>query len=71
MQSPIAIECQWSARDFDATSLRAFRGRYPGGENFLVASDVTAAVTRRYGDLPVRIVSLTGLVNGVAAHRAR
>lgn len=33
---PVAIECKWSAQDFDAGAVRAFRGVYPSGENFVV-----------------------------------
>ena len=28
-QEPMAIECKWSADDFDATNLKSFRGLYP------------------------------------------
>lgn len=36
---PVAIECKWSAKDFDAAGVRAFRGVYPSGENFVVVGD--------------------------------
>lgn len=58
---PTAIECKWSASEFDAASLRAFRSRYPKGPNLVVAADVDAPYRRRYGELPVRFVSLRGL----------
>lgn len=61
-RAPVAIECKWSADDFDASGLRAFRGRYPGGPNLVVATDIRDGFTRRYGDLAVRFVSLTGLI---------
>ena len=55
---PVAIECKWSAADFDTTNLRSFRGRYPTGSNYLVAKDVDRAYVRRDGDLTVEVVSL-------------
>jgi len=60
--SPTAIECKWSASDFDATNLRAFRRAYPKGGNYLVAQDVDRSYRRDFGDLPVDIVSLPQLI---------
>ncbi len=37
----------------EAASLRAVRGKYPKGANFLVAADVDEAFTRRHGSLTV------------------
>lgn len=39
-QPPIAVECKWSASDFDPKNLQAFRKQYPDGANYVVASDV-------------------------------
>ena len=63
---PIAIECKWSQDAFDATGMLAFRDRYPGGENILVASDVKRTSTRRVKGLDVRVVGLTHLAELVA-----
>jgi len=63
---PIAIECKWTAADLDPANLRAFRGTYPGGINYLAASDVDRPVERRYGELAVRWVSLEQLIDEVA-----
>jgi len=62
---PTAIECKWTADGFDAANLRAFRGRYPGGANYVVASDVDRPVVKRYGDLVVRSVSPSQLIDEV------
>lgn len=62
---PAAIECKWRAVDLDAASLRAFRGAYPGGANYVVASDVDRPVERRYGNLTVRCVSPAQLIADV------
>ena len=36
---PMAVECKWSAADFDATNLQAFRQQYTDRENFVLAQD--------------------------------
>ena len=41
---PVAIECKWSADEFDAAGLRAFRSRYPTGPNLVVAGGRGPAV---------------------------
>jgi hypothetical protein len=51
--------------------LKAFRGRYPSGTNFVVASDVAESFGRRYGNLSVQFVSLTGLIEALARPRRR
>jgi predicted AAA+ superfamily ATPase len=61
-----AIECKWSADQFDAAGLRAFRSRYGDGLNLVVAADVDEPYSRRHGGLTVRFVSLEGLIRTVA-----
>ena len=61
-QSPLAIECKWSASDFDAGNLQAFRRPYPRGDNLVVANDVERPFTRSYGGLSVRFVGLSDLI---------
>jgi hypothetical protein len=68
---PAAIECKWRAGDLDAASLRAFRGAYPGGVNYVVASDVDRPVERRYGNLTVRCVSPAQLIDDVTRPQRR
>lgn len=62
---PTAIECKWSAGDFDPTNLRAFRRIYPEGENLVVAHDAPDAYSRNYDGLKVRFVSLSALIESV------
>jgi predicted AAA+ superfamily ATPase len=62
---PTAIECKWTAGDLDPANLRAFRGAYPGGANYVVASDIDRPIARRYGDLTVRCVSPGQLIDEV------
>lgn len=64
--STTAIECKWQAAGFDARNLKAFRSRYPGGDNFVVADDVVASYVREYGGVTVRFVSLPELIRRVA-----
>lgn len=53
---PVAIECKASSRGFDATGLRAFRARHPGGENLVVCLDLAEPLVTRVGALEVRFV---------------
>lgn len=61
-QSPIAIECKWSASDFDPAGLKAFRRRYEQGESFVVANDVVEEFARSYGNIRVTFIGLSGLI---------
>lgn len=64
--STTTIECKWQAAGFDARNLKAFRSRYPDGDNFVVADDVDASYARDYGAVTVRFVSLPELIRRVA-----
>jgi len=57
-QPPAAIECKWSAGEFDPASIWDFRNRYSKGPNYVVSADVGPPFTRRHGTLAVRFVSL-------------
>jgi predicted AAA+ superfamily ATPase len=71
-QSALAIECKWTASDFDAGNLQAFRRPYPQGDNLVVANDVERSFTRSYSGLSVRFVSLSDLIAEVTRkERAR
>jgi len=59
---PLAIECKWSASDFDATNIKSFRRQHPRGDNFVVAADVEKSFTSRYEDVRVRFVGLKDLI---------
>ena len=64
--STTAIECKWQAAGFDARNLKAFRSRYPDGDNFVVTYDVVDSYVRDYGAVTVRFVSLPELIRRVA-----
>ncbi|MDT0498085.1 ATP-binding protein [Algiphilus sp. W345] len=59
---PVAIECKWSADEFDPSALTVFRRKYPEGENFLVTQDVPRVTRRRYKGMPVVVTHLAGLI---------
>ena len=61
-KAPIAIECKWSARDFDAKNLAAFRRQHPGGANYVVATDVKEEFPQSFGGVDVRFVNLETLI---------
>lgn len=60
-KAPHAIECKWSANDFDPAGARAFASRYPKAAISLVAQDVDRRYTKRYGDLSVSVTNLRAL----------
>jgi hypothetical protein len=67
----LAIECKWSASDFDAGNLQAFRRAYSKGDNLVVANDVERSFRRSYGGLSVRFVSLADLIAEVTKKHQR
>jgi len=69
--APVAIECKWSARDFDPANLRVFRRRYPRGETFLVAHDVERRSARTIDDFTLKVVGLHELIEALRVGRGR
>ncbi|MCX5824886.1 MAG: DUF4143 domain-containing protein [Deltaproteobacteria bacterium] len=59
---PVAIECKWSAAEFDPGNLKRFRERYPEGDSLVVAADVEKPFVRNYKGIDVTFVSLTNLI---------
>jgi len=59
---PDAIECKWSADEFDPRNLLAFRRQYPKGRNWLVATDVERSYSRHHKGVDVLYVNLGTLV---------
>lgn len=70
-RSPDAIECKWSAAEFDPRSLLAFRRQYPKGRNWVVAADVDHPYTRRIKGVEARYVNLNTLAAQVATSGPR
>lgn len=65
-QAPIAIECKWAVKEFDAANLQAFRTQYPKGKNLIVAQDVTESFSKRYKNIEVLFVNLQDLISHLA-----
>lgn len=65
-RAPMAIECKWSARDFDPSNLAAFGGVYTKHHLFVVTTDARPAFTREYSGRPVRFLTLESLVQRLA-----
>lgn len=67
-QPPVAIECQWSANEFDPAAMKIFRAAYPGGPSLVVTADLAGAppYSRAFGRLSVTFVSLDDLIAEVA-----
>ena len=61
-KSPIAIECKWSAADFDPTGLKMFRRLYPNSKNYVVAIDIDRSFGRSYDDIEVTFLNLDNLI---------
>jgi len=61
---PVAIECKWSADQFEPHGLEAFRTRYPAGPSLVVTADTAPgqSYTKRFGNgLAVTFTSLRDL----------
>src|SRR5208283_509437 len=58
----LALECKWSAKDFDPAGLQAFARNYPKARLLVVATDARPAFRREYGGRPVEFVSLNEAV---------
>jgi uncharacterized protein len=59
---PIAIECKWSADEYQFSNLESYRLHYPNGENFVVCQDVIRTFHKRAGNLEIKFVSLPALL---------
>ncbi|HUL32632.1 MAG TPA: ATP-binding protein [Candidatus Eisenbacteria bacterium] len=66
-KEPMAIECKWSAANFDPTNLKAFRYQHPEGENVILANDVEHAFTRNFGELKVHFASLPSFATSLSS----
>lgn len=62
---PLAIECKWSANNFDPTNLAAFRRQHPVGENIVLAHDLQKAFRQSYANLRVRFEPLEAFVGSL------
>lgn len=68
---PTAIECKWSASNFDTTNLRVFRRLYPQGRNLLFAQDVDRPYALKDEDVDVEVLPLPQFLHGIASFAKR
>jgi hypothetical protein len=64
--TPLAIECKWSARDFDPTNPVAFAGAYHKHGLLIMTPDARPAFTRQGAGRPVRFLTLNLMAEGFA-----
>lgn len=64
-QDVTAIECKWSAGQFDPANLKVFRRLYPHGSSFVVTQDVDEPFRRDFQGMKVDFVGLKGLIAAV------
>jgi hypothetical protein len=65
-RAPLAVECKWSARDFDPANLAVFARAYPRHELLVVTTDAHPGFTREYSGRPVRFLTLAALLERLA-----
>ena len=64
-QTPLAIECKWSARDFDPANLLVFARAYPKPDLMVVTTDAHPAFVRQYEGRQVQFLTLDRLVERI------
>lgn len=64
--SPVLVECKWSADQFDPAGMLAFRTRYAGEANYVVASDVKQRFSKKHRGLRVEYVPLALLTDSLS-----
>ncbi|HWP38049.1 MAG TPA: DUF4143 domain-containing protein, partial [Gemmatimonadales bacterium] len=69
--APVAIECKWSAKDFDPGNLRVFRRHYARGDTFVVATDVERPFSRTIDGVPVTVLGLRDLIAALGSGQGR
>lgn len=66
-RAPLAIECKWSARDFDPANLLVFARAYPKMNLAVVCTDARPSFVRDYSDVRVKFMNLDQLVQQITA----
>ena len=67
----VAIECKWSAHDFDPANILVFARAYPKAELFVATTDAQPAINRQYDGQLVRFLTLDHLVGEIIARAGR
>jgi hypothetical protein len=66
-KSPTAIECKWSARDFNPANLLVFARAYPKATLLVTSPDARPAFTRNYSGSEVQFLTLDRLAARIAS----
>lgn len=69
--SLLAVECKWSAKDFDPAGLLAFARNYPKAKLLVVATDAAPSFKRSYDNHSVEFLSLGDAVARLAPSHAQ
>jgi len=64
---PIAIECKWSANDYNPVNFAAFSKQYPKTEYYVVANDVDRAYQKSFNGISVKFTDPENLVKVLTA----
>jgi len=64
----IAVECKWSANNFDFSNIKAFRKHYPIGSNFAVCNDISHPLRKKYKGIIIDFVNLENLIKLLSSH---
>ncbi len=64
-RAPLAIECKWSAREFDPASLMVFAGAYPKAQLTVATTDARPPFVREYNGREVEFLTLDRLVERI------
>jgi len=62
---PLAIECKWSANQFELSGLKAFRHKYPEGDNLVIAQDIDRSYTKTYAGIKIKFMNISGLLKKI------
>ena len=60
-KAPLAIECKWSARDFNPANLLVFARAYPKATLLVTTPDARPGFTRKYSGIEVQFLTLDRL----------
>ena len=66
-KAPIAIECEWTARDFDPGNLLVFARAYPKATLLVVATDARPSFSREYGRARIEFLGINELIARIAS----
>ena len=70
-RDPVAIECKWSASDFNPSNMLAFRRQHPDGQNYVVANDIDRAYSREYSGVVVRFCGVADMLKDIQDGRKK